>query len=57
MRSEVNLSSLHVGINVTQNSGVASSRAFVPAYFNVNAPPALLPLLVNGTNGGLSACT
>ena len=27
------------------------------AYFSVNAPPGPLPELVNGTNGGLSACT
>ncbi len=27
------------------------------AYFSVNAPQGSLPLLVKGTNGGLSACT
>jgi hypothetical protein len=26
-------------------------------YFSANAPQESLPLLVNGTNGGLSACT
>ena len=26
-------------------------------YFSVNAPPGSVPELVNGTNGGLSACT
>ena len=56
-----------------QDLGVTDVRALIPsdvrsawtdcrrfspgAYLSVKAPAGLLPLLVNGTKGGLSACT
>src|SRR5271166_6068091 len=36
---------------------LASVHDPLDLYFSVNAPQGSLPLLVNGTNGGLSACT